>query len=67
MLRYAKAQVICPDPTLLVGFIEESGNQTTGNMVVSCPDPTHKGRGSGYISPFLGLAEALKRKCKNAN
>ena len=31
-------------------------------VLVSCPDPTHKGRGSGYTSPISwasGSAEAL--------
>ena len=31
-------------------------------MLVSCPDPTHEGRGSGYTSPISwasGIAKAL--------
>ena len=38
-------------------FTEQSGRE-----LVSCPDPTHEGRGSGYASPISwtsGSAEAL--------
>jgi len=35
---------------------------TVYRNIVSCPDPTHKGRGSGYTSPISwasGRTEAL--------
>ena len=38
------------------------GSGIPGQNVVSCPDPTHKRRGSGYTSPISwasGSAEAL--------
>ena len=39
-------------------------------LLVSCPDHTHKGRGSDTQARFLGLVEVLKPcncKCKDAN
>ena len=42
--------------------LDQTTKGTSENVVVSCPDPTHEGRGSGYTRPISwasGSAEAL--------
>jgi len=52
--RETTSAMVCKQPCLVC--------DSAGTILVSCPDPTHKGRGSGYTSPISwasGSAEAL--------